>query len=190
MTERGRLKLTLIIALMAVSAFGYWAFQNQRASKQLAEQSRADAETRRLAEQQAEREALESWLAGMTEEDFRVAGRKCVDAVTSELEDRDSFGWDFIDWDPYEFSSIKTSVYMGLNLTAFGSETSGLALIEDQVPVLIRNRQSGGTSFAFRFIVSERRESYSGLKQVLSHYVCRISSPENILVYQSDQIVL
>lgn len=188
--------MKVMLAMAIVGAFGcfYWLDASKQARITIEIQERKDAEEEHMAKMKAQYEAdsqaREAYLATISDADLRNSGEQCVNAISSKMNTSTSLGWDYVDYDAYEFEGLKTNVVMGLKVTAYGAETSGTALVEAQVLMFKRIKDSIGYLDQFRFITSERRDSYSGIKQVLKLHVCRINGPNKVEEYEADAIVL
>ncbi|MEY8802117.1 hypothetical protein AB9K35_17710 [Leisingera sp. XS_AS12] len=183
----------LAVFLTLCSLGAYWIYDGALASQREIPKPQTSSTTGGIAENSArelELEAHKKWLEGLSEDELRLAGQRCADRLTERLDIERGQRWFFVHWDPFDFSGLETASLMGMKLSAHGSSTTGYALANFQLPALILNRETGGVSDQFRFVVSEPQERGWSIKEVLSLHVCRLTGPSSVEIYKAKELVL
>ncbi len=192
MSKRNKLPAILLVAALSALGIGWAAFSVRNAEQNRLKQI-AEEEARAARQQEAQRAALEKArqrLISMTKADFQIAGQKCVAEISKELSDNKNYGWHFVDLDPYKFRTIKDASLMGLRATAAGSEASGNSLVTAQIERVMAYIGDHSSDASMSFVVSERVDSFSGLKEILQLHRCSFSSVDNVRIYESDRFIL
>jgi hypothetical protein len=177
--------------LLAFVGTSWWLVQKQVHVSKQQQISAAIAEQRqRQADEAAQRKAAHASLMAMTNDDFTVAGQRCVTKIENEKEADNNLGWEFVEIDPQEFSGIKTSTLMGLQFTAAGAQGSVEHLIEAQVGQARRMLAEYSKRAQMQFVIAERIDSFGGVKEALSLYKCEFSSADDTRAYEVDKFLL
>ncbi len=143
-----------------------------------------------LKKAQRAREIAHEQLVAMTRSDFQVAGQKCVESITTMFSNKENFGWDFVDLDPDKFRSIRDATLMGLRATSLGSEASGHSLVSAQIERTMASIREYSSDVAMKFVISERIDSFGGLKEVLQLHKCSFNSADRVYVYETDRFIM
>ena len=195
MATNSSAKIAVIVGAMALIAVGFQQYnQKQERDAQLALQMQeleAERAAERAAQRKAEEEARVAWFAALTAADLEKSGEACVAEVSKRGdEDKSLFGWAFSSLPPSEFDGVKTAVTMGLRATAYGSETSGMAIIREQVPRLIQYQKDEYQLTSYDLITYEQYDTFNGIKHRVVRYTCRLLGPNEISLYRRDEIAL
>lgn len=181
--------LVAVLSALGIS----WVASSVRNAEQNRLKQIAEEEARAARQQEAQRVAREKAhqrLITMTKADFQLAGQRCVAEISKNLIENKSYGWHFVDLDPYKFRTVKDASLMGLRATAAGSEASGNSLVTAQIERVMASIGDHSSDAAMSFVISERVDSFGGLKEVLQLHRCSFSSVDNVRIYESDRFIL
>ncbi|MAM59867.1 hypothetical protein [Maritimibacter sp. UBA3975] len=188
-------RIAVIVGAVALIALGFQQnkHKQERDAQPALRMQKLEAKSAAVqaAQRKADEEARVAWFATVTAADLEKSGAACVSEATKLGDEDDSlFGWAFSGLPPSEFDGVKSAVAMGLRATAYGSETSGMAIIREQIPRLIQYQKDEYQLTSFDLITYEQYDTYNGIKHRLVRYTCRLLGPNEIDLYRRGEIAL
>jgi len=190
--KRNLLPTAIFLAILATIGI-VWGISSARNAELKRLEQIAEEQTRAAQEQEAARVARKKAhenLISMTKADFELAGQKCVAEISRRFIENKNYGWHFVDLDPYKFWTVKDASLLGLRATAAGSEASGNSLVTAQTERVMASIGDHSSDASMSFVISERVDSFGGLKEVLQLHRCSISSVDNVRIYESDRFIM
>ncbi|MFX0546874.1 hypothetical protein ACEWPL_015135 [Roseovarius sp. S1116L3] len=177
------------IGLVLVGAFAFVVYlQKAEAAKveHKAEQSRIE----RAARAERAEEELHAYVSNLHPGDLINLGNNCIAQITEQMNDRDTFSWDFIDLNPRKFEDLETANLMGLRMTAFGFEITGKSLVKPQLATIEAAKEYLSNPVRFEFVTVSKFDSYGGLNERLDLTVCYLTEPGEMSLREAGSFIL